>query len=124
MATSKREKGEKKPNPKAAVHISSPEATSPEVTLSVRIQPNASKNEVVGRVDDVLKIRITAPPVDGKANKECIKFLAKVLRVSKSQVLIIGGERARSKIVQVIGISEDTCWQRLRQVFKGEGEGD
>ncbi len=113
MTTSKREKGEGRSSPKAAALGA---------TLSVRIQPNASKNEVVGIVDDVLKIKINAPPVDGKANKECIKFLAKVLDVSKSQVSIIGGEKARSKVVRIFGISQDICWQRLTSGLQGEQE--
>jgi uncharacterized protein (TIGR00251 family) len=107
MTTSKREKREGNPGPKA-IHEATPAAT-----LSVRIQPNASKNEVVGIADNILKIKINAPPVDGKANKECIKFLAKVLDVSKSQVTILGGEKARSKVVRILGISQDICWQRL-----------
>lgn len=91
-------------------------------TLSVRIQPNASKNEVVGIIDEVLKIKINAPPVDGKANKECIKFLAKALNVSKSHVSIIAGEKARAKVVRIMGISQDTCWKRLTSGLQGEDE--
>ncbi|MEW5802791.1 MAG: DUF167 domain-containing protein [bacterium] len=89
----------------------------------MRIQPNARKNEVVGIGEDqIVKIRITAPPVDGKANKECIKFLAKVLEVSKSQVAIVGGEKARSKAVRIFGISQQVCWQRLTSALQGEPE--
>ena len=75
--------------------------------LSVRVQPKASKDELVGPCDDgqggeSLKIRITAPPVDGKANAHLIKFLAKSFAVAKSRVSVVAGETGRSKRLQII----------------------
>ncbi len=76
------------------------------VTLSIRIQPRASKNELVRREDGGLKIRLTAPPVDGAANEALIRFLADTLSISKSQVEIISGHTSRDKIVRIHGTSE------------------
>lgn len=88
-------------------------------TLSVRVQPSAGKNELVEIRDEIVKIRINAPPVDGKANRECIKFLAKVLGVASSQVSITGGEKGRSKVIRIAGLDQDSCWQRLRLSLSG-----
>ena len=80
--------------------------TSPvDVTLSVRIQPRASKNEAVRLVNGGLKIRLTAPPVDGAANEALVKFLADRLSVAKAQVEIISGHTSRDKIVKISGLS-------------------
>ena len=76
-------------------------------TLSVRIQPRASKNEVVSREGGGIKIRLTAPPVDGAANEALVRFLADVFSVSKSQVEIISGHTSRDKIVSIEGISKE-----------------
>jgi uncharacterized protein (TIGR00251 family) len=66
--------------------------------LSIRVQPKASSDEIVGpQGDDSIKIRITAPPVDGKANQHLIKFLAKAFGVAKSRVTLIKGETGRDK---------------------------
>lgn len=66
--------------------------------LSVRVQPRASKDEIVGpHGNDSLKVRITAPPVDGKANQHLIKFLAKAFGVARGQVNLISGETGRDK---------------------------
>lgn len=76
------------------------------VTLSVRIQPRASKNGFTRMADGSLKIRLTAPPVDGAANEALVKFLSGILSVSKSQVEIVSGLTGRQKIVRVSGMSE------------------
>jgi len=73
------------------------------VEFKVRVIPRASRTEVVGVIDGILKIRLKAPPVDGAANEELIKFLAKVLGVSKSDVEIIAGQTARTKRLRVAG---------------------
>jgi uncharacterized protein (TIGR00251 family) len=73
--------------------------------FTVRVVPKASKTEIVGLMDDgALKIRLTAPPTDGKANKALIKFLAKVLGVKRDQIEIVAGHSGREKIISVIGI--------------------
>ena len=70
-----------------------------DLILSLRIQPKASRDEVCGTHNDAIKIRITAPPVDGKANAYLIKFLAKLFKVPKGQVELISGETGRDKVV-------------------------
>ena len=74
--------------------------------LAVRIQPRASKNGATRMQDGSLKIRLTAPPVDGAANEALVKFLSETLSISKSQVEIVSGLTGRQKIVRVSGISE------------------
>lgn len=76
-------------------------------TLSVRIQPRASKNEIIRREDGGLKIRLTAPPVDGAANEALVRFLADILNVAKSQVEIVSGHTSRDKIIRVEGLSSE-----------------
>ncbi len=71
------------------------------VTLSIRIQPRASKNEIVARAGGGLKIRLTAPPVDGAANEALVKFLADTLSIPKSHVEIVSGHTSREKIVRI-----------------------
>jgi len=76
-------------------------ATGP--TFRVRVQTGASKNEIVGVQQDALKIRISAPPVEGKANKVLVQFLAKQIGVKRSQVEILSGHTSRIKTIRVIG---------------------
>ncbi len=78
----------------------------PSATLTVRIQPRASKNEIVAMEDGGLKIRLTAPPVDGAANEALIRFLADTFSVAKSQVEIVSGHTAKNKIVRISGVSD------------------
>ena len=69
--------------------------------LSCHLQPKAKKDEFCGLYGESLKIRITAPPVDGKANAHLIKFVAKAFGVAKSKVEIIGGELSREKRLRI-----------------------
>lgn len=73
------------------------------VTFAVHVQPRASKNEICGIQGDALKIRLTSPPVEGEANRLCTEFLAKLLRVPKSAVTIMAGEKSRHKTVRIAG---------------------
>ncbi len=74
--------------------------------LSVRVQPGARETAIVGWVDDVLRVRVAAPPVDGKANEALIGLLAKTLGVTKSSVRIQRGESSRRKLVAVDGLEQ------------------
>jgi uncharacterized protein len=76
-------------------------------TFSVRIQPRASKNGVSRMQDGSLRIRLTAPPVDGAANEALVKFLSDTLSVSKSQVEILSGHTSREKRVKISGKGEE-----------------
>lgn len=68
-----------------------------DLLLAVYVQPRSSKTQIVGAYGDRLKIKITAPPVDGKANKELIKLLAKTFSVPKSNISLLNGETSREK---------------------------
>lgn len=81
--------------------------------FQVRVQPRASGNEIAGREGDAIKVRLTAPPVDGKANKALIDFLAERLGVSKSALAIVAGQSARNKVIEVVGLSEAEVARRL-----------
>jgi len=69
--------------------------------LTVRVIPNASKSEVVGYIEGAWKIRLAAPPVDGKANEVLIRFLADVLDLAPSEIDIVKGQTSKTKIVNV-----------------------
>jgi len=71
------------------------------LTFKVLVQPRSSKNEIKGLHDDALKVRITAPPVDGAANKACLKFLAKYLDVPASSLAVVSGMSSRTKHIRV-----------------------
>lgn len=73
--------------------------------LFVRVQPRASRTELAGEVDGVLKVRIAAPPVEGEANRELIRHLAKLVGVAPSRVRVAAGERGRSKTVDIEGVT-------------------
>lgn len=78
------------------------------VRFSVRVQPRASRSEIAGVYGDALKVRLSAPPVDGAANVALIEFLARVFAVGRRDVRILAGETSRSKIVEIEGITERT----------------
>jgi uncharacterized protein (TIGR00251 family) len=84
------------------------------VTFKVTVQPRASRNEIVGLQGDALKVRLTAPPVEGAANRLCVEFLAKCLRVRKSDVEIIQGKRSRAKKVLVRSAGRDSAKSLLK----------
>jgi uncharacterized protein (TIGR00251 family) len=84
------------------------------IYFNVRIVPRASKSEIVGEHDGALKIRVSSPPVDGAANAELIKLLAKTFGVAKSEVEIIGGQTARSKQIKLSGVMTEN----FRRVLK------
>lgn len=72
-----------------------------ELFLTLRIQPRASRDEIVGPYGDSLKVRITAPPVDGKANAHLVRFLAAAFQVAPGAVRLLGGETGRDKRVAI-----------------------
>lgn len=85
------------------------------VKFKILVQPRASRNEIVGWQGDALKIRLTAPPVDGEANTACIRFLAEYFRVPRNQVQIAGGLKSKHKIIEISGLSETEFRQRLKE---------
>lgn len=83
------------------------------IIFTVRVVPRASKSEIVGELDGALKVRISSPPVDGAANAELIKLLAKTFDVSKSAVEIIGGQTSKRKQVKILNLSKANILQNL-----------
>lgn len=79
---------------------------NPKIYLNLTIIPNAKKNEVIGFIEDKsLKIKISSPPENNKANKELIKFLAKKLKISKNQIQIIKGKKSKKKTICIENIN-------------------
>jgi uncharacterized protein (TIGR00251 family) len=79
---------------------------SGDLLLSLYVQPRASRNELAGLHGEALKLRLTTPPVDGRANKAVISFLAKLLKIPKSAILIKSGQQSRSKKIVLSGVDE------------------
>src|SRR2546428_1532751 len=86
----------------------------PHVTLSLRVQPRASRNAVVGWTGDTLNIRLMAPPVEGAANAACLDFLADLLDLPQSQLEILRGSRSRTKVIRISGLTQDEVRARLK----------
>lgn len=82
-------------------------ASNGHITLTLHIQPGAKKTEFAGLHGDALKIRLAAPPVDGKANEALIKFVAGVLRLPKSAVNLKSGQTSRRKVLEVVGTTAE-----------------
>lgn len=84
------------------------------IILKVKVQPRSAKNEVAGVLGDALKLRITAPPVDGEANESCCKFLSKIFKVAKSQVILLSGQTGRNKQFRILGVNKERARKALR----------
>jgi uncharacterized protein (TIGR00251 family) len=87
--------------------------TADGVILSLVVQPRSSKNQLMGCHDGALKVRLTAPPVDGSANSCCCAFLAKLLRVPVRDIKIISGTTSRHKRVLVSGLGSSAIVKHL-----------
>ena len=74
-----------------------------EIVLKVYLQPRSPKNEVVGPYRDGIKVKVTSPPVEGKANEELLRFLSRVWKIPQSHIEIIRGHYAREKILRISG---------------------
>lgn len=83
------------------------------VVLQLWIQPRASKNELVGIQDGALKVRLTSPPVEGAANELCREYFAKLLGVSRGDVMLIAGERSRHKRLLIRGYAVNEVRKRI-----------
>lgn len=84
-----------------------------EARIRVRLTPRAARDEIVGWKEGSLRIRVSAPPVEGKANAALEKLLAKALDVPKVAVGIVSGSHSRDKMVVIDGMSQDEAWRRL-----------
>ncbi|MDZ7833800.1 MAG: DUF167 domain-containing protein [Desulfobacterales bacterium] len=88
------------------------------ILLHLYVQPKSAKNAIAGLYNDALKIRITAPPTDNKANQMCLKFLAKELSLPKSSLEIVSGQTSRSKQVFIPYTSETSKNKQEKQLIE------
>ena len=84
-------------------------------TFQVKVQPRARKNTIVGVVGDAIKLAITAPPVEGRANEACVAFFAELLNVPRSSVTIAAGHTSRNKVIRVAGLPAAEVRRRLTE---------
>lgn len=83
------------------------------VVFRVRVQPRAARDQLAGLYDGAIKVRLTAPPVDGAANEALKLFLARILRIPRGSVELVTGHTGRNKLVRVVGLSRAQLLQRL-----------
>ena len=83
--------------------------------ITVHVQPNARRNEVLGYEDGVLRVKIAAPPVKGKANQELVRFLSDILGVAKSNITIEKGLTSRRKVVGIRGVTKEEVARELEK---------
>ena len=86
------------------------------VEIAIYVQPGARTTEVSGEHDGALKLRIHAPPVDGKANAAVVAFLALKLDVARVRIALISGDRGRRKHLRILGVSAELLLQKLKTV--------
>ena len=88
--------------------------TASGATFAVRLHPRAKKNAITGTLGDALKISLTAPPLEGRANQACIEFLADLLKLPRSSITIAAGQTSRNKLIRISGLSAAEVEARLR----------
>jgi uncharacterized protein len=87
------------------------------LTFDIHVTPRASRAAIAGQ-DDALKVKVTALPVDGAANAACIKLLAKELRLKKSQLEILAGQKSRRKTILVHGITAAELARKIKEILE------
>ena len=81
--------------------------------LTVKVHPRARRSAIAGRLGDAWKLDLAAPPVDGKANEECIRFFAQLAGVPRARVRIVTGATSRTKVVDIEGVSQEALEELL-----------
>ena len=89
------------------------------MTLSVRVQPRAKRNALVPWQSGQWKLFLTAPAVEGRANDACVEFFARGLRIARSRVRLVSGEKSRNKVVELEGVSEEQFRRLVEQLGPG-----
>jgi hypothetical protein len=82
-------------------------------SFAVRVQPRAKRNAITGTLGEALKLALTSPPVEGRANEACIEFLSQLLDLSRSSIAIAAGETSRNKVIRVSGLSAEAVCERM-----------
>jgi uncharacterized protein (TIGR00251 family) len=86
--------------------------------LAVRVHPRAKRSAVEGRLGEAWKLGLAAPPVEGKANEECVRFLAALTGVPRSRVRIVSGGASRNKLVEIEGIAQEALERVLSEALR------
>ena len=86
--------------------------------LKIRVIPNARKTEFSGSRGDEIVLRLNAPAIEGRANEAAVEFLSRFFGVSRSAVVIIGGERSRHKIVEIVGLKNGDLERKLAHLIR------
>jgi len=81
--------------------------------IAVKVHPRARRSALAGRLGEAWKLDLAAPPVDGKANEECIRFFAELAGVPRARVRIVTGLKSRMKVVEIEGIAQEDLERRL-----------
>ena len=88
--------------------------------IAVKLQPRASKNEILGTLGEELRIKVTAPPVDAAANEALIRLLAETLDCPRGKVELIRGHTSRHKTIKLHGLDAETVTAKLLQLLPGD----
>ena len=83
------------------------------VTFAVKIHPRAKRDAITGELGDALKLSLTAPPIEGRANEACVEFLARLLKVPRASVTIASGHTGPRKLIRIAGLSLAEAKTRL-----------
>ena len=94
----------------------------PEARLTVRVQPGAGQDKIVGFVDGMLRVKVAAPPVKGKANQALVSLLAEALGVREGQVSIVRGQMSRQKVVAIEGLAPSRVEAWLKNLAPVESD--
>jgi len=86
------------------------------IIIKTKIIPGSSKNKIIGVYADTLKIAITSPPVEGKANKKCISCLSKYFNITKSKIEILSGKNNRNKLIKIYDIDQNKFLEKLEKI--------
>ncbi len=87
------------------------------LTFEIQVTPHASRAEITGLQDGMLKLKVTAQPVEGAANLACVKLLSKTLELRRSQLEILVGEKSRKKVVLVKGINKKDLEEKINNIL-------
>ena len=83
------------------------------VSFAVKVHPRARKNAITGELGGALKVSLTTPPVEGRANEACIELFSKLLKLPRSSITIASGQTSRQKVIRVSGISAEEVRRRI-----------
>jgi uncharacterized protein len=89
------------------------------VKVPLHVTPGARKNEIVGILPDgALRLKVKAPPVEGKANLEVLKYFEELLQIRSDQVVLINGQQSRNKLIEIFGMTSDQFKEKIKQIIE------